>query len=161
MILLDGLQPTGATTFVLDAYQIAPVLGAAATTNPDLAVQVLDTNAFIHLGTVISPVGRAKQGSPILRAVMKREGEPEIKIELTKGTIKKLPLPVGHTATLQLHPLHKHDIGMGGPGVGGSLLVKGGKMGIVFDGRGRPLVLPDDQQKRFKLINTWREALIT
>ena len=50
MMILDGMQPCGVTTLVLDQNQIASALGAAATVNPILAVQVLESNSFLHLG---------------------------------------------------------------------------------------------------------------
>ena len=73
LIILDGLQPCGVTTLVLDQNQIAPALGAAAAVNPVLVVQVLESNSFLHLGTVIAPVGQARAGSPILRLKMTYE----------------------------------------------------------------------------------------
>jgi len=159
LILLDGLQPTGATTFVLDPYDTAAALGAAARDNPTLTVQVLDSNAFVHLGTVISLVGEAKPGTPILRAELIDEADYEIRVEIRSGSIDWLPLAPGKTAMLKLHPLQKFDVGMGGPGIGGTLLVKGGAMGVVIDGRGRPLKLPSEAEERYETFHKWLWAL--
>ncbi len=159
LMLLDGIQPCGATTFVLDPHRIIPALGAAAETNPTLAIQVLDSSAFTHLGTVISPFGDAKPDTPILRANLVDEGSYQSQIELVKGDIDWIPLEVGRAARLQLHPLQKVDIGMGGPGIGGTLLVKGGAQGIIFDGRGRPIVLPEDPEQRFAAHQKWLRSL--
>ena len=159
LMLLDGLQPTGATTFVLDPYGTAAALGAAARVNPTLTVQVLDSNAFMHLGTVISLVGEAKPGTPILRAELIDEADYEIRVEIKSGTIDWLPLAAGRTAMLKLHPLQKHDVGMGGPGIGGTLLVKGGALGVVIDGRGRPLTLPSEAEERYETFHRWLWAL--
>ena len=159
LMLLDGLQPVGATTFVLDPYQSSAALGAAAEINPTLTIQVLDSNAFLHMGTVISPVGVSKTGTPILRAELIDGDGHETRVEIKQGTILSLPLAAGHTAQLKLHPLHKYDVGMGGPGIGGTLLVKGGESGIVIDGRGRPLSLPANAEERYEMFHKWLWAL--
>ena len=70
-----------------------------------------------------------------------------------------IPLERGRTARIRLDPLQNFDIGMGGPGVGGSLLVKGGARGIIFDGRGRPVVLDPDPVKRRNLHIKWIQSL--
>jgi hypothetical protein len=155
LMILDGLQPCGVTTLVLDQNQIAPALGAAAAVNPVLAVQVLESNSFLHLGTVIAPVGQARAGSPILRLKMTYESGHEASLEVKKGALEIVPLPAGQTARLQLQPLHRFDVGMGAPGRGGALRVSGGALGLIIDARGRPLVLPDDLNRRKDLYRKW------
>jgi hypothetical protein len=155
LIILDGLQPCGVTTLVLDQNQIAPALGAAAAVNPLLVVQVLESNSFLHLGTVIAPVGNARPGSPVLRLRMTYESGHEASLEVKQGTLEVVPLPAGQTARLQLQPLHRYDVGMGAPGRGGGLRVLGGALGVIIDARGRPLVLPEDRNRRKELYRKW------
>ncbi|OGO34607.1 MAG: hypothetical protein A2W35_06360 [Chloroflexi bacterium RBG_16_57_11] len=155
LMILDSLQPCGVTTLVLDQNQISSALGAAAAANPVLAVQVLESNSFLHLGTVIAPVGQAHAGSPILRLKMTYESGHEASLEVKKGTLEVVPLPAGQTARLQLQPLHRCDVGMGAPGRGGTLRVSGGALGLIIDSRGRPLVLPEDLKRRKDLYRKW------
>lgn len=155
LLLLDGLQPCGVTTLVLDQNQIAPALGAAAAINPLLVVQVLESNAFLHLGTVIAPVSHARPGSPILRLKMAYESGHEASLEVKQGALEVIPLPAGQTARLQLQPLHRSDVGMGAPGRGGGLKVLGGALGVIIDARGRPLALPADLNRRKELYRKW------
>lgn len=155
IMLLDGLQPTGATTLVLDQNQIAPALGGAAAINPLLAVQVLDSNSFLHLGTVISPVGKARYGAPILRLKLTYENGQETSVEVKHGSLQTLPLPYGQTARLHLQPLHRFDVGMGAPGRGGCVRITGGALGVIIDARGRPLTLPLDDTRRSELLQKW------
>jgi hypothetical protein len=159
LMLLDGLQPTGVTTLVLDQNQIAPALGAAAAVNPLLAVQVLESNSFIHLGTVVSPVGFSRPGTPVLQLKLIYQSSHETTLEVKQGALEILPLPSGQNARLQLQPLHRYDVGMGAPGRGGSLRVMGGALGVIIDARGRPLELPDDHQVRRELLRKWLSAL--
>ena len=121
LILLDSLQPTGITTLVLDQNHLSTALGAAAAVNPVLAAQVLGSSTFQNLGTVICPVGDAKRGTPIMRVRMTPEGGGETTIEVKEGALEMLHLANGQRAQLQLQPLHKYDVGMGGAGRGGSL----------------------------------------
>jgi len=70
--------------------------------------------------------------------------------------LEVLQLPIGHSAELHLQPLHRYDVGMGGPGRGGRLRAVGGSLGVVVDARGRPLQLPKDPALRRELIGKWR-----
>jgi hypothetical protein len=159
LMVLDGIQPTGVTTIVLDQNHIASALGAAAAFNAVLAVQVLETSTFFNLGTVISPIGNARFGTPIARVRIVYEDGKENSIEVKQGMIEVLPLPVGQAAKLHLTPLHRYDVGMGGSGRGGGLRVVGGAFGVVIDARGRPVQLPDDPARRRELIRKWRWAV--
>ncbi len=155
MTLLDGLQPEGLTTLILDNNVIMPSLGAAAAINPLLTVQVLNSNAFQHLGTIIAPSGKARWGSPALRVKMTYESGREIKREIKMGSLEVLPLPRGASAKLQLQPLNRLDIGMGAPGRGGSVRVVGGAFGVIVDARGRPLSFPKDVKSRREVVKQW------
>ncbi len=156
LMLLDGLQPAGITTLVLDPNQAAASLGVLAAVNPVLAVQVLDSTAFLHLATVISPVGHAPTGTPVLRVKTAIEDGYETIMDVKQGELEVIPVPPGKTARLQLQPFQRYDIGMGGPGRGGNVNVVGSILGIVIDGRGRPVQLPDDMSRRREILRKWR-----
>lgn len=158
-MLLDGLQPIGVTTIVLDQNHLAPALGAAASVNPVLTVQVLESSSFLNLGTLISPLGNAKPGTPVLRLRVIQQGGNDTSLDVKYGTVRRLHLPMGQSAELQLHPLHKFDVGMGGAGRGGRVRVVGGALGIVIDARGRPIQLPKDTASRREILLKWRQAL--
>lgn len=155
LVLLDGLQPTGITTLIEDQNQIAPALGAAAAIAPLLTVQVLDTSSFLHLGTVISPVGTARNGTPILKLKITYTSGHESVLTVKKGSFEVLPLPSGQTAKIQLQPLHRFDVGMGAPGRGGTLKVMGGTLGVIIDARGRPFQYPIEIERRRELVKKW------
>lgn len=155
LMVLDGLQPTGITTVVLDKNQILAALGVAAKQRPALAIQVLDSNALIPLGTVISPIGNARPGTPIVRLKTTYEDGHETILDVKQGMLEVLPLPVGQTARIQIQPLHRYDVGMGGAGRGGTVKVMGSALGIIIDGRGRPLVLPRENHRRVDLLKKW------
>ena len=159
LVLLDGLQPTGITTIVLDKNNLVGPLGAAADINPLLTVQVLESNAFLNLATVIAPVGKTRKGTPILRVhITYRDGE-EMTYNVKYGTIEVIPLEMGESAQLHLQPLHRFDVGMGGPGRSGRVQVTGGILGIIVDGRGRPIDLVSQPDRRRETLKRWHWAL--
>jgi hypothetical protein len=156
LMLLDGLQPTGVTPLMLDQNHLVSCLGAAATVNPLLAVQVLDSNSLVHLGTVISPVGSARYGTTVLRVKTTYENGQESSLDVKQGALEVLPVPRGKSVRLHLQPLHNYDVGMGAPGRGGTLRqVMGGALGIIIDARGRPFSPPADRQRRHELYRKW------
>ncbi|MFM8322396.1 MAG: glutamate mutase L [Chloroflexota bacterium] len=155
LMMLDGIQPTGITTMVLDQHNMVSALGAAAAQNPTLVVQVLDSNSLLHIGTVIAPLARVRSGEPVLRLKIVYESGYEASLEVKQGSLEMLPLPAGQMAKLQLQPLHRADIGMGAPGRGGGLRVMGGVLGVIIDARGRPLNLPADRGRRAELYKKW------
>lgn len=158
LLLLDTVQPTGITTVILDQNNLLPLLGAAASQNNILPVQVLESGAFLSVGTVVSPVVSARYGTSILRAKMSYENGAEAQVELKYGSIETLPLSIGETGKLTIQCLHGADVGFG-PGRGGTIPVSGGALGVVFDGRGRPLDLPTDPVRRRELIKKWNWTL--
>jgi hypothetical protein len=158
LLLLDALQPVGVSTVILDRNNLLPLLGAAAGRNSLLPVQVLDSGAFTSLGSVVTPVVSAAQGDTILRGQLTYDNGTETKTELKFGSLEVLPLPSGQAAKLALQPASRADVGFG-PGRAGTVTVSGGSLGVVFDGRGRPLALPTDPAQRRELIKRWYLAL--
>jgi hypothetical protein len=159
MLLLDALQPTGVTTLVLDQSNLSASLGSAASLNPILVVQVLESSAFLSLGTVISPIAHVRHNTPVLRLRVIYDSGDEIRLEVKQGNLEAVPLPMGQSAQLYLQPLHRADVGMGGPGIGGNVRVMGGALGVVIDARGRPLHLPEDLGRRRELFKRWSWTL--
>jgi hypothetical protein len=159
LMMLDGLQPTGVSTLVLDQNNIIPALGAAASINNILPIQVLESSTLLNLGTVISLSGSIQFGAPALKAkVMYSDGSESV-LDIKYGSLEVIQLPMGQNANLQLHPLNRADIGLGGPGRGGSVRVTGGALGVIIDARGRPLRLPKDPNRRRDLHKKWLWSL--
>lgn len=158
LMLLDGLQPAGITTLVLDHNNLLSMLGVAAEVNSLLPVQVMDTGALAYLATVISPVSNAAYGTPIVRAKLIREDGTAMTSEVNMGNLQILPLESGQTARLELRPLRNADVGLG-PGRAGAVDVIGSSLGVVIDARGRPLRLPSNAAERIKLLRKWLKTV--
>jgi hypothetical protein len=158
LLLLDSLQPVGVTTVILDQNNLLPLLGAAAAQNNILPVQVIESGAFLSAGTVVAPVVSANYGTPVLRATLTYANDSEARVDLKYGSLETLPLSSGETGKLTIQSLRGADVGFG-PGRGGTISVTGGALGVVFDGRGRPLNLPADGVRRRELIKKWNWTL--
>jgi len=96
----------------------------------------------------------AAQGAQILRARLLYEDGSEARADLKFGGIEVLPLPAGSSARLTVQMQHGADAGFG-PGRGATVTVTGGALGVVLDGRGRPLSLPADGVRRRELLKKW------
>jgi hypothetical protein len=159
LLLLDSVQPVGITTVILDQNNLLPMLGAAASQNNILPVQVLESGAFLSVGTVISPVVSTKYGASILKAKVTYENGAEAAVDLKFGFLETLPLASGEVGKITIQVARGVDIGFGpGRGVKG-LQISGGALGVVFDGRGRPLDMPSDPVRRRDLIKKWNWTL--
>jgi len=154
LLLLDAIQPVGILPILLDQNNLLPLLGVAASRNHYLPVQVIESGAFIGLGTVVSVIASASYGDQVLRARLSYSDGTEARAEVKFGGLEILPLPSGQTARLSLQPLHRADAGLG-PGRSGVVPVTGGALGVVIDARGRPLQLPGDPVRRRELMKRW------
>ncbi|MFO7918152.1 MAG: glutamate mutase L [Anaerolineae bacterium] len=157
--LLDALQPTGLTRLVMDWGSIWPQLGALADRVPLAAAQVLERDGYQELGTVIAPIGNDREGEHALQVKVTKEEGQIIEEDLPAGVIRRIPLSLDDLATIEVRPSRHFDIGLGRPGVGGKTRVRGGGLGLIIDTRGRPLLLPQDAQRRRTKIQEWLESL--
>jgi hypothetical protein len=155
LMLLDGLQPKGVTTMVMDRYQILPLLGLVGETFPILPIHILETDAFQNLGTVITAVSPAAEGEKILTLqVIKAEGG-DFSVDIQQGTLRRVVIQINEPVVLVLKPEKDTDVGFGEPGLGGRLKVTGGTLGVVVDARGRPLSVSADPSERMAQRQRW------
>jgi len=159
LMLLDGLQPQGVTNLYLDQNGLLPGMGAAAEFNPLLPVQVLDSGALLHLGTVITPVSTAKYGTSILKVGLDYGDGNVSQVEIKQGTLTVLPVRLGQKVDVICQPLRKVEIGAHGKDGSYQYSLTGGACGVVIDARGRPLALPPDAPRRREMLKKWSLAL--
>jgi hypothetical protein len=160
LMVLDAIQPVGIATIILDQNNLAATVGASAGIDPLMAVQLLESNAFMNLATVISPVGNVRKGSAVLRMQMVRDGQKESVIEIKEGGLTVVPLGAGKAADLYIQPLQNVNIGLGAGRGGWVRRVVGGAFGIVFDTRGRPVQVPTSFNRREETLRFWEESLV-
>lgn len=154
LMALDALQPVGIFSVAIDAYGVLPALGVLAPHQPLAVVQALEAGLLVDLGWVIVPVGRARPGEKVMDVIMVSEETGRLEVDVRYGDLEVLPLPTGQTAELTLRPTRNFDIGLG-PGRGQNVTVHGGAVGLVIDARGRPLVLPKEDEARRSVVRQW------
>lgn len=161
LMLLDGLQPVGISHLALDRLGLVAPLSAVARLNPAAAAQVMGQDAILSLGTVVAPVGAARQGQIVLACRVTFEDGRSVETEVAYGSLQVIPLPAGQTATLEIGMLPNFDFGAAGPGPGGEIEVQGGAVGILIDARGRPLSLAKDPDEQRERMGRWLAEVAT
>jgi len=158
LMLIDSFQPEGVTRLAVDSIFMMPQLGVLSVVHPKAATEVFEKDCLIHLGTCIAPAGQTNKKKPILGY---RIEFPDGKVEegeLLYGEMKKFPLAVGEKAKAKLKPTRGFDLGRGS-GEELNCEISGGVVGVILDGRGRPLVLPEDKDERVKKLVEWYRAI--
>ena len=158
LILIDAFQPEGVTRIFQDSVFMMPHLGVLSTVYKDAAWQIFDKDCCIRLGTVIAPNGVGKTGEESFAVKLEMPDGTTIDERIDFGRIKHVDLPVGLEAKATISPKRGFDVGAGS---GHRLETKviGGEVGVVLDGRGRPLQVPEGMEERKKSLLDWFESL--
>ncbi|MGE5561316.1 MAG: glutamate mutase L [Chloroflexota bacterium] len=159
LLMLDGLLPRGVCHLYVDNIFMLPHIGVLASVAPDAALEVLAHDGLVSLGTCVAPFGhRVDRGEPIAHVVVTRAGGEVLRSAIVGAELTTLPLPAGETAELSVTPVAGWNVGAG-RGRSRRCTVVGGACGIVLDGRGRPIALPDDPAARRDSVSRWASAL--
>lgn len=159
LMLLDSFQPEGVTELDVDSIFMMPHLGVLSSVYPEIAAEVFDKDCLVRLGTCIAPVGHVKPGASLATVLITLPGGEVREERVQSGELKMVPLPDGQEAVCSLQPALTVDVG-GGKGRSVEVMVRGGIVGILLDGRGRPIELPrDDPAERIRMVAGWIRAV--
>lgn len=153
MMMIDAFEVQGVTELAVDSIFMMPHLGVLSTVNAKAATDVFEKDCLIRLGTCVAPVGSGRPGTPCL--TIRLDGKADT---LLVGQVRKLPLAEDATATATLIPAKGWDVGAG-KGQPVETKLRGGVVGLIFDGRGRPLTLPQDHGERVARLIEWGKAI--
>jgi len=164
-MLVDAFQPEGITQLAVDSIFMMPQLGVLANIDKKelseearkAALEVFHKDCLIRLGTCIAPVGKSKPAALILSAHLVFPDKSTQTVELHDGELIKIDAPY-EPIQVTLTPAKKMDVGSG---MGESIETEifGGVTGLIFDGRGRPLDVPIEKEKRLSLLEKWSKAV--
>ena len=160
-MMIDAFLPEFVTELAVDSIFMMPQLGVLATVHEEAATQVFDRDCLIRLGSVIAPVGTAKEGSPCVRVKVRQPDGRVEEAEVKSGDMRLLSLPADGEARVQvtIEPDRAFDMGLG-KGKPVEATVRGGVVGLIIDARGRrPFELPKDNTKRIEKLRAWNRAL--
>jgi len=157
IILIDAFQPEGVTRILQDSVFMMPHLGVLSTVYREAAWNIFDKDCLVRLGTVIAPAGTGSLGDPVMTVELEIPEREVLKEDLKFGEIKRIDLEEGQEAKVVIKPHKGYDVG---EGFGREIesTVMGGVVGIVFDARGRPLQLPEEDSERKEMLMNWFDA---
>jgi uncharacterized protein (TIGR01319 family) len=158
LMMVDAYEPMGCTRLSVDSIFMMPHLGVLSTINEKAATDVFVRDCMVYLGTCVAPIGRGKDGEVCADCEMTWPEGQTTREQLKFGELKLFPLESGQRATIKVQPAKGINMGAGA-GAAITQEVHGGVVGLLFDGRGRPLRLPADQQGRIATLKKWFDAL--
>ena len=158
-MLIDAFEPEGITTLAKDSIFMMPHLGVLAQVHPQAAIEVFERDCLVYLGTCIAPKGTGLAGKDDASASgsagsgLNETGEIDVgemrqdspRCRQRRRRLSSSRLADSTAARDPAKPIEKE--------------IRGGTVGVILDGRGRPLKLPDDDAERRQQLSQWVRAL--
>ena len=159
LMMVDAYEPLGFTELSVDSIFMMPHLGVLSTVNEQAATEVFVRDCMIYLGTCVAPIGQGNWGDRLADyTITFPAGRSPTQGTLTFGAMHLFPLAVGEEATVALKPARQIDLGAG-RGEPVERRMRGGVVGLLLDGRGRPLALPAKKDDRIRALKEWHKVL--
>jgi len=158
MMMIDAFAVEGITELAVDSIFMMPHLGVLSTIHPAAATEVFEKDCLVYLGTCIAPVGGKHDKLLDLEWRLAGTGSAYKKETLVRGELRRIDLRDGAFAEAILKPARGVDLGAG-PGEALHRKLRGGVVGLVLDGRGRPLVVPTERAARVAAALRWSTGL--
>lgn len=158
LMMVDAYEPLGFTMLSVDSIFMMPHLGVLSTINEKAATDVFVRDCMIYLGTCVAPIGQGNSADICADYEIVFPGGKTVKDRLKFGDLRLYPLEPGNKAQVTMQPAKQVDLGLGA-GVPVTREVQGGVAGLLMDGRGRPLLLPNEQAARVAALTKWFDAV--
>jgi hypothetical protein len=157
LMMVDAYEPLGITQLAVDSIFMMPHLGVLSTVHEQAATEVFVKDCLVPLGTCVAPQGTGRPGKPCFSYRLLFPDERVVEGMIEVGDIRLLPLDANQEVGIELTPAREFDFGAGkGKKITGK--VKGGVVGLLFDGRGRPLHITSDETVRVQQLRGWADA---
>jgi len=164
-MIIDSFMPEGITQLAVDSIFMMPQLGVLANISKkelgeearNAALEVFHKDCLIRLGTCITPIGKVKNKSIVMRIKLTFPSGEKVEKELRKNELYRIKADYEEIIA-ELIPHKKMDIGSG---IGEPIktTIYGGIVGIILDGRERPISIPNNSQERLSNLKSWSDAL--
>ncbi|HSC56885.1 MAG TPA: glutamate mutase L [Nitrospira sp.] len=158
LMMVDAYEPLGFTMLSVDSIFMMPHLGVLSTINEKAATDVFVRDCMIYLGTCVAPIGQGRSGDLCADYEIAFPDGKTVKEQLRFGDLRLYPLELGKKARMTMQPAKQVNLGAGA-GVPVTREVQGGVVGLLLDGRCRPLQLPADHQARVAALMKWYQAV--
>jgi hypothetical protein len=164
-MLIDAFMPEGITQLAVDSIFMMPQLGVLANIDKkelkddasQAALEVFDNDCLIRLGTCITPVGKVKPKSKMAQVSLTFKDGSTKEIEILEGSLEMLEVPY-EEVNINIIPSRGVDVGAG-KGEPLESVIFGGVVGLIFDGRNRPITLSTDPSQRIDSLLNWSNAV--
>ena len=158
LMMVDAYEPVGFTVLSVDSIFMMPHLGVLSTVDEKAATDVFVRDCLVYLGTCVAPVGQGKPGDKCADFTVRFNGDRKQEAgTLQFGDLQLYPLSAQERAQVEIKPARTVDVGAG-KGAPVVREVTGGVVGLLLDGRGRPLQLPTDPGARVAALKKWDQA---
>ena len=151
-MLVDSFEPQGFTQLAKDSIFMMPHLGVLASVQPEAAMEVFERDCLVRLGWSVAAKGEGKWGKKCFS--YRVSGAVSASGELACGDVALVRVGPEQEVEVVVEPTKEFDLGAG-PGKPVTRRIKGGTVGILFDARGRPLVLPENPADRRAAVARW------
>ena len=164
-MLIDSFLPEGITGLAVDSIFMMPQLGVMANIDKEnlseqariAALEVFEKDCLIRLGTCIAPVGNLEGDTNLLSISLEFENSDKKEINLNHGELIRIEAGYEEIKAT-ITPAKGVDVGAGA-GEPINTTIFGGQVGIILDGRGRPLHIDSESSKRISDLKNWSEAI--
>ncbi|MCI4457904.1 MAG: methylaspartate mutase [Desulfurococcales archaeon] len=158
MILIDAFQPVGFTYIMQDSVFMIPHLGVLSKLYRDIAIEIFERECLVPLGTVVAGRGSGDIGDKIADITIEYNDGRKESFTLNFGEIKRIDVSQDTEVTVTVSPTKYFDFGAGfGKRI--SRKIRGGVVGLVFDGRGRPVISLKERDKQINLLKSWFKSM--
>ena len=164
-MLIDSFLPEGITSLAVDSIFMMPQLGVMANIDKKsiaeearvAALEVFEKDCLIRLGTCVAPVGNMSKNEVPLKINLEFKNGEKKSIDLQSDEL--IRIEVGYEEVkAELIPAKGINVGAG-KGEKIDTIIFGGQVGLIFDGRGRPLDVGSDPNERISNLKKWASAL--
>ena len=164
-MLIDSFLPEGITSLAVDSIFMMPQLGVMANIDKKsiaeearvAALEVFEKDCLIRLGTCVAPVGNMSKNEVPLKINLEFKNGEKKSIDLQSDEL--IRIEVGYEEVkAELIPAKGINVGAG-KGEKIDTIIFGGQVGLIFDGRGRPLDVGSEPKKRISNLKKWASAL--
>lgn len=153
-MIVDGIQPEGITHILVDDGSFLPYAGlfSDGSANQEKPLQGFESTTLI--GTCVAPIGPYVRPGTCIATV--NVGSKSF--DVVAGEI--LVADIDNSSDIQavIEPKRNFDVG-DGKGSSVTAIIPKSKMGLILDGRGRPLIVPKNPRLRLSSLRRWYKAL--
>jgi hypothetical protein len=162
-MMIDAFEPEGVTRLAVDSIFMMPHLGVLSSVDENAALEVFEHDCMVYLGTCVAPRrsggtgGKDKPGAMVLGYEIDMPDGSKVSGELSHGDLVHVPHGDDETATIRLLPARGWDTGAGA-GKEHEATLYGGVVGLVLDGRGRPIGHAESRAEQVSAVAGWNKA---